>query len=194
MNVINTEGFLGVSAEPRAAPDVLAAEAVETEAAAEPQSPEAPRDQVRAESAPVDDGSRERSSLAAVYNASTAHPSVSQQPQGIQDGITKRRAQLAAVAILLSIGFFLLMAKTGKKEIEANELVANNLIKAFAERLNDLKQTDTEALAAEIATLIKTRLDEKFAAAEEEIKRLQDRLEAKDFSGLIADLQASGQQ
>ncbi|CDI80363.1 hypothetical protein, conserved [Eimeria praecox] len=111
MNVINTEGFLGVSAEPRAAPDVLAAEAVETEAAAEPQSPEAPRDQVRAESAPVDDGSRERSSLAAVYNASTAHPSVSQQPQGIQDGITKRRAQLAAVAILLSIGFFLLMAK-----------------------------------------------------------------------------------
>ena len=113
MSVANGEGVLDASTEASAALVAGAAEAVETEVAAAPHSPNAPPEQAQPGDATVEDLSRERSSLDAVYNASVAQRNASQQALREQAGVTRRTALLAALAVLLSIGIFVHKAKVG---------------------------------------------------------------------------------
>ncbi|CDJ29310.1 uncharacterized protein EMH_0020460 [Eimeria mitis] len=124
--VSNSEEIFDVVAEPTAEPEVMGTELAETEARVEmrppaikqakplpvaPAVPEVSPEQEQPDAAPLEEASRERSSLAAVYNASTAQQSPSEEANGAQAGVLKRRAQLIGLAILLSLGIFLLRAK-----------------------------------------------------------------------------------
>ncbi|CDJ51603.1 hypothetical protein, conserved [Eimeria brunetti] len=114
MTVAGSEGMVDVAPEAIVVPEVIPDEIAETEPVGEVESPEAPLEQDQGEQAdvaPLEEASRERSSLAAVYSASTAQQSLSPQPNASQAGVAKRRAQLLGLAILLSLGIFLLRAR-----------------------------------------------------------------------------------
>lgn len=109
----NSEAVVEASTDGSAAPEAQAAEAD----AGGLQSPETAPDPPQPETVPIDEATRDRSSLAAVYNASSAQQSPSQQPHEAQTGVGKRRAQLLALVIFISIVIFLLNARVRLSEL-----------------------------------------------------------------------------